>query len=248
MIERTLLSTVNINGKSITLAEYYINYNKLRKDWKDTPAERVYFLPNADRSTFSRQQDSVLGSFHSKLIAKDLIVDKLDKKLSIISVRVRATDEFFAKVFTETLVKVVSDFYIQTKTKRGVQNVNILQNQADSVRRVLSGSISGVASSVDANPNPNPMLQSLRVPSQRGTVNVEVNKAILGELVKNLELAKMTVLQQTPLIQVIDRPILPLRTTKLGKVKALVIGGFIGGFLMVIILVIKKGLSSLDIQ
>ena len=56
----------------------------------------------------------------------------------------------------------------------------------------------------------------------------------LTELVKQTELAKVTLRKETPLIQVIDRPILPLPKERFGKAKGLVMGGFLAGFLMVL--------------
>ena len=49
-----------------------------------------------------------------------------------------------------------------------------------------------------------------RVPSVNRQVDVQANTAILTELVKNLELAKVDLRKETPLIQIIDTPILPL--------------------------------------
>ena len=40
--------------------------------------------------------------------------------------------------------------------------------------------------------------------------NVEVLNTMYLEIVKNLELSKLTLLNQTPIIQIIDKPILPL--------------------------------------
>jgi hypothetical protein len=42
------------------------------------------------------------------------------------------------------------------------------------------------------------------------------------------------------LIQVIDRPILPLKKEKVGKLKGIVIGGFIAGFFLALFLIAKK--------
>ena len=240
MVQKTLLTTVHLNGKLKTLAEFYIDFNHLRDAWKNKPElSNVHFLPDANPDKFSRTQDSLLREFHKNLIKNNLSVDKVDKKLSIISVRIDSKNELFSKYFTEILVKEVSDFYVDTKTKKSIQNVSILQNQTDSVRRALNGAISGVAASVDANPNPNPSRQILRVPSQRRQVDVQANTAILTELVKNLEISKVSLRRETPLIQVIDRPILPLEMERLGKLKGLIFGAFIAGFLMTLALSLK---------
>ena len=241
MIENTLLSSIDIDGKKQTLAHLYMAFNNLQEDWKGDPVlSKVDFLPDVQRAKFTLHQDSVLGVFYRKILKKNLTVDKTDKKLSIIDVEVDSKDEFFSKYFAEILVKKVSDFYIETKTKRSSQNVVVLQRLTDSVRSELNSAISGVASTSDANPNPNPALQILRVPSQRRQVDVEANGAMLTELVKNLELAKIALRKETPLIQVIDTPILPLEQEKIGKVKGLILGGILGGVLMIIALSILK--------
>jgi len=248
MVEKALLRSDTINGKKETLAEFYINFNKFREGWKGKPEENVHFLPNADRSKFTIKQDSLLGVFHNNLIKSNLTVDKVDKKLSIITLSVISTNELFSKKFTEVLAKVVSDFYILTKTEKAAKNVAILQKQTDSVRLILYGGMSGFAESVDANPNPNPSLKVLQVPSQRRQIDVQANTAAYIELKKNLEIAKMSLLQETPLIQVIDRPILPLEKNKSSRAVSLIIGGFIATILAIVVIslqaVYKKILSD----
>jgi len=245
MVENTLLTTININGKKETLAQLYISFNKLHEQWLNKPELKdIQFLPGADRTKFTLQQDSILGVFYRNIIKNNLFVDKIDKKLSIIIVMVNSTNELFSKYFTEILTKTVSDFYIDTKTKKSVQNVNILQHQTDSVRRELNAAITGVALSGDVNPNANPSLQILRVPSQHRQVDVQANQAILTQLVANLELSKVSLRKETPLIQVIDRPILPLEKERFGKAKGLILGGVMFGLLTVLFLVFSKALKS----
>ena len=240
MVQKTLLTEVDVNGKKQTLAEHYIDFNDLRARWKKkVELNSMQFLPGADPEKFSRTQDSLLGEFHKAIIKSNLSVAKIDKKLSIISVNVNSENEQFSKYFSEILVKEVSDFYVETKTKRSSQNVDILQTQTDSVRRALNSAIIGVASSVDANPNANPSRQVLRVPSQRRQVDVQANTAILTELIKNLEVSKASLRKETPLIQVIDRPILPLEKERFGKLKGTAIGFFLFSFLTAIVLLIQ---------
>jgi hypothetical protein len=240
MVERTLLTPVVIKGQKQTLAEFYISFNNYRKKWADKPElVNVSFSPGTERSKFKLAQDSILGVFFREITQANLSVDKVDKKLSIISVKVKSENELFAKFFTQVLAKTVSDFYVATKTKKSVQNVNILQRQTDSVRRELDANITGAASSADFNPNPNPTLQILRVPSQKRQVNVQANTAILTQLIANLEISKVALRKETPLIQIIDQPILPLEIEKVGKIKGLVLGGIIGAFLVILALTVK---------
>jgi hypothetical protein len=246
MVEQTLLSPVVVDGKTISLAEMYIKNNDWRESWKDNPKfSAIQFLPNADRTAYTRVQDSILGVMYSSLSTNGLSVGQKDKKVAIISIDVNATNELFAKYFTEALVKQVSDFYIETKSKKSRDNMLILERQTDSIRRELNGAITGVAVANDNTFMLNPALNVRRAPSARRQVDVQANTAILTELVKQTELAKVTLRKETPLIQVIDRPILPLKKERFGKAKGLVIGGFLAGFLMVLYLIVRRILKQL---
>jgi len=230
MISKTLLSTVIFNGKPQKLIYRYIESNKLREKWDDNPTlKNISFNGNPD--SFSRLQDSIIIDLTNTINKSVLKVDKPDKKLSIIEVDVTSTDELFAKEFANNIVNTVNSFYVLTKTKKQLQNATILQKQVDSVKSILNSSIVGVASAADASPNANPALSILRVPSQRKQVDVQTSTAVYAEMVKNLELSKIQLRKETPLIQTIDTPILPLIVNKLGKIKASILGFIAGIFL-----------------
>ncbi len=240
MVENTLLTPVDVKGKKQTLAELYMSFRNFRKRWEDDPElKNIDFPPGLDRSKFTLLQDSVLGLFSHEIIKKDLSVDKSEKKSTIITVKVKSSNELFSKLFTEILAKTVSNFYIETKTKKSSKNVYVLQKLTDSVREQLNSAITGVASTSDVNPNPNPALQILRVPSQHHQVDVEANGAMLTELVKNLELSKINLRKETPLIQIIDKPILPLDNDKVGKIAGSLLGALICVVITVVFLIVK---------
>jgi hypothetical protein len=217
-----------------------------REEWQDKPKfASVQFLPNTDRKGYNRVQDSILGVMYGDLSKNSLTVAQKDKKIAIISIDVASTNELFAKYFTEALVKEVSDFYIETKSKKSRENMLILERQTDSIRRALNGAITGVAVANDNTFALNPAMNVRRAPSARRQVDVQANTAILTELVKQSELAKVTLRKETPLIQVIDTPILPLKKDKFGKAKGIVLGGILVGFLTVLVLIMRRVLKLL---
>src|SRR5690606_11077352 len=112
------------------------------------------------------------------------------------------------------------EFYRQTKTKKTVDNIAILEKKADSDRAVMTGAIYDAVQASDITPNINPTRQVQRVvPSQKAQFSAEANKAVLTQLQQNLELAKMALLQEQPLIQLVDQPVFPLKVNRIGKVK-----------------------------
>jgi len=247
MVEKTLSTPIVQDNKTISLAEMYIQNQGWRKKWKkDAELASLQFLPNSNRKKFTRTQDSIYGVIYNNLSKSGLSVAQKDKKIAIITIDVSSTNELFSKYFCEALAKEVSDFYIDTKSKKSRQNMLILERQTDSIRRELNGSITGVAIANDNTFNLNPALNVRRAPSARRQVDVQANTAILTELVKQTELAKVTLRKETPLIQVIDKPILPLSMERFGKIKGLLLGGFVGGFITVLGLIIKKALKLIS--
>jgi hypothetical protein len=245
MVEKTLLSPVTVNGETISFAEMYIRDLNWRSQWIEKGIlKNAQFLPYADRSKFTREQDSVIGAIYGVLNSDNLKVGQKEKEVEIITIELKSGNELFAKNFTEALAKTVSDFYIAVKNRKARENLEILEHQTDSVRRELNGAIYGVAVANDNTFGLNPALNVQRVPSTRKEVDVQANGAMLVELVKQTEIAKVALRKETPLIQVIDRPILPLKKEKLGKGKGIVLFGFLAGFLIVLILLIKRFLDT----
>jgi len=242
LVEKTLLNPLLVNGDTLSLAEYYIQINNLREKWSDMPAlKNIQFLPNADRSNFVLLQDSILQTIYKNLVdLKSLTVYQKDKKVAITNIEVISESEKFAKVFCENLAKETSEFYIETKSKKSRLNVEIIQKQTDSIRAELSNAITAVASANDQVFNLNPSLNVKGSLSKRKQVDVQANTAILTQLVTQLELAKVNLRKETPLIQVIDRPIFPLEKDKVSKIKSLVLGGFLASFLTLLYLVFSN--------
>jgi uncharacterized protein involved in exopolysaccharide biosynthesis len=242
LVEKTLLNPIVVKDNTISLAEYYIQINEIREKWAKQPElKKIVFLPNADRSNFTLQQDSILQTiFNSLTNPKTLSILQKDKKVSITSIEVISESEQFAKAFCENLAKETSEFYIDTKSKKSRLNTEILQKQTDSIRNELNNAITGVAAASDNVYNLNPALNVKRTPSTRRQIDVQANTAILTQLVAQLEMSKVTLRKETPLIQVIDRPILPLEKEKVGKLNSLILGGFLAGFCTVLYLFFSK--------
>jgi uncharacterized protein involved in exopolysaccharide biosynthesis len=241
LVEKTLLSPINVNGKTQSLADYYLEFNELKKDWGEKSLLKGLSFPiDADRVKFTLQQDSILKGLATSMAENNLTIAQKDKKISIINIDVSSNNEKFAKAFCETLAFETSEYYVEIKSKKARMNVEILQKQTDSIRAELNSAITGVASAADNVFNLNMAMNVKRSPGARRQVDVQANTAMLTSLVTNLEMSKMALRKETPLIQIIDRPIFPLEKEKVGKLKSLVLGGFLAGFLTVLYLVFSS--------
>lgn len=240
-VESTLLTPVKYKNETINLIAIYIEFNDLRKGWtnnkKNPVLAELKYPVGQSRETFSRIQDSVLFYIYDNIIkSQNLQIARKDKKLSFVSVDFTSTDENFSKLFVETLIDQTYKFYKETKTSQSIYNINMMQQKADSVKTLYETAMyRGAAFSTV---NINPALQTAAVPRLKQESDAKLYGTVYTEILKNLESLKLDLARETPIVQIIDRPILPLEKNKLGKLKGLVIGGFIGGFLIVLCLLI----------
>ncbi|MEI6185417.1 MAG: Wzz/FepE/Etk N-terminal domain-containing protein [Bacteroidota bacterium] len=225
IIEKTLYSKIDSNSKLLLIDQYFINHKIEKVGLKGGIS---YDLTQTLFSQIDNQRlkDSVVGVICEKYTKENLEIEKIDRKVDIIYVALTENNEVYAKKFTEKMVSNVIDYYMNYKTSKSRNNVEILRHQADSVRECLFGGISTVAALNDLNVNP--LKQTPKTGIQKKQTEMQVNAALYTELLKNLEISELTLKKETPLIQVIDRPVLPLKNQKMGRAMGAIIGMVIG--------------------
>ncbi|MCX6307776.1 MAG: lipopolysaccharide biosynthesis protein [Bacteroidia bacterium] len=238
-VEQTLLSPVNYKGKKKTLVEVYIEFNEMHKDWqknKKNPELRKLFYPiGQNRETFTRTQDSVLYKIYNSIVlSEDLLVQRKDKKNGIVNIDFTSEDEFFSQLFVEKLMDVIYQFYMETRTAQSRANIKMMTATADSIKNLYDLSLSRSASISQVNINS--ANQMAAVPKIKQEANAKLYGSVYAEILANLETLKLDMGRQKPIVQIIDRSRLPLKKERLGKAKAMVIGGFLGGALILLYL------------
>lgn len=247
LIENTLLCPTQIDGKTSNLLNLYIDTYRLRERWvKSSKKElqNLQFPLSQSRNTFTRVQDSIMQTIYADIVKRPLLTAvKRDKKLSIGDITFVSENENLSKLFVENLIRETSTFYIETKTKVSRQNYDMLRHQADSVKAIFDYAVAARASMADNALNA--VRQSATVGVVRKQTDMQVAAATYAEMKKNLEVLKMSINQDTPLIQIIDDPTFPLHKEKLGKIKGVLIGGFAGALLAIFFFILVYAYNSI---
>lgn len=246
LVEEALLQPVKEKGyDNRTYADLYIKEYKLDKGWEDEPIlKEIQFKIGEDRTGFGREKDSILGEVYKDIVEKRLSVSQPDKKNSFIHVGINTRNEVFSKNFAEDLAKVITRYYSVFKTKKAKSSVDVLQHQVDSVRHSLFLSIGGAASSLDQVFGLNPAMSVQKINSVKEQAQVQMNIAVLQELVKQLEIAKIDLLNNTPVIHVVDSSRYPLEKKEIGILLGIAGGGFMGCFFISAYLILKRKLNE----
>lgn len=208
LIERSLLTEVDYQGKKVVLA------NLVWRDMKQSEKQQfktVHF--SVDRNKSDAITDSALYLAYKHVNSEILTVNRPDKKQSFITVSCSHKDPGVAMALSKTMIETVTDYYIETLTKKARYNLNVLRLEADSVQKVLNTNLRNNASISDQNLNP--LMQSARVGQNRAMIDLQISISLYGELIKNLKLAEIGLRKQTPLIQIIESPHYPLENVGL---------------------------------
>lgn len=246
MVEMALLKPIIVEGDTMNLLEYKILADSTRLHCDEIRSNRdqtkphiatlcdIYFPYNQNRDSFTREQDSIIMLIAAGMMQKDIVIEKLDKKLSYAYFSVSSKNEIFAKEFSSAMINTVFDFYLKSKRENAQKNLNEFQSRADSIRKELNKSLYAAAHYRDLNMNPSKNV--LGVEQLKYQTDIQINTAAYSEIVKNIEVMKLDMAKSEPLIQEIDVPRYPLENDKKGKVKTGIKYGFVMGFLAIFVL------------
>ncbi len=237
LIKATLVTPYDAHS---TLADKYAQVNKLDKKWlKYSPDGQVTRYP-LNGVNNNRLQDSLLHEMVELVLKGDFDIAKTDKKLSFFEVNTTMDDERLAYLFCNRMIKQSTDFYVSTKTKRLRENVARLQHRADSIGAILNRKTYTAAAATQSALDLNPAYSGTNA-----RVEVSEREKILlsgtySETVKNLEASKTILAQETPTVQIVDEPELPLKKNRLKYSIAIAMGIFLSGVAFSFFMVIRR--------
>ena len=201
------------------------------------------FPKSLDTKQNNRSQDSLLQVITKQIREKQLVSDRIDKKTNIIFLEVKDENEQWAFLFSRMLINHAIDLYMELKVGKLMETENTLLRKKDSIRSLLDGSLTSLA--VESDLNSHTPLMRHKTNQAKKQIDVQMLTALYGDIVKNLEITRFSKSQEEPIIEIIDEPIMPLEKTQFGKLKGLMIGGFLAGFLITLVLIVIKLLKGI---
>ncbi len=239
LIEKTLRSEITIDGKSIIFADFFLDSLNYRTEFmNENPYKNIDFLEVSKDKKQMIFENRIIRDIYEVLITKCIKVDSKGKGTSIVSVTCVSENELFSKYFLEALFDKVTSYYVDIKTQRAKEIVAFLQKRTDSVKNAFSGSLYSRAAIVDANINQ--VRQVENVSNEKKQAEGQILKNTYTDLYKSLESSKTTLMRETPLIQYIDLPMLPLKRNEPGIMKRFIIFFLIGGVFTTVFLLLRK--------
>ncbi|MFM9911826.1 MAG: hypothetical protein ACKVOW_21080 [Chitinophagaceae bacterium] len=244
LIEKTLRSFTEINKKKILFADFFLDSLDFRPQWVgNNQSTKLNFTSGKKTDRELLFENGVIANMYKLLVSKMILVAQKSKGTSIVSVSCTTENELFSKYFLEALINEVIRFYIDSKTARARQNLTIIEKRTDSVKNAYVGAAYGRAQFADADINL--VRESFSVPGEKKQTDVQILRAAYIDLSRNLESAKTSLMNETPQIQIIDTPILPLDRIRPSLWKQFILFSIIGFFITVFVLLLNRAYQYL---
>ena len=159
----------------------------------------------------------------------------------IIRVNFRSTSAELSYKFLKSLSNRVSDYFIEKTVEKDLENYQIVKSRLDSLSIELAGAEGILAAT--SNRSTGVVYESGFLTRGKQQRNVEILAAMHLEAIQSSEAARYQLLQNTPLVQIIDYPYKPLSAKpKLGLVNIVLI--FLGIVLLGVILIFGISLAK----
>ena len=236
VISNTLMQRYLIDNKKDFLIEHYLSINEIRDDLD----EKYSSLSFNDKLTL--KHDSLINIVWIDIVDNYLSIDFQSVEANIISLTYSTSNSEFGKYFVEELISQMSKMYVRHKTAQSQRTLDFVSKRADSVFFELENAEKEYARVQDINQRI--VKAAGRLKELQLFRQVEVLNAMYLELVKNLEISKLTLQNDTPIINIIDKPILPLKDNGMGVLLWVLLSFFLGFLFSCTFFLFKKLFSD----
>ncbi len=244
IIRSVLNDSTDINGKKDLLGNHIIEeYNFHNTQWSESKlgSEKFKFNGNSKFDTSiktSSAYKSVIGRILGGKNYNPLITTTYNEETGILKTTANTINpELSIALATKLFVKLDS-FYVKNTIEKEQLNLDILISKTDSLWTEIKNAEYVLASYKDNS------LRLLRKTDQikesQLSNKIRMLYAALGKATANLEVAEYALKHQTPFLQTIDIPYLPLSAVKGPLLKTIGISIVVGLFLSIFIIVFIK--------
>lgn len=226
LIETISKSLPTQEGKRVTLIKYFDPENKVKPLTQEQFGDSMVFL--------SKEQKNILS-----IVSGRLSVD-MGKLTGIISLQVTMPDPVLAAAVANQSITYLRAFVDGYKTDKERAKVVFLEKQVIASKQKYERA--ETALSVYRDRNLNPFTNSAGIEEQRLQGEFVRTQAFYNELARQLEAARLLVREDTPILEILEPPVIPTDTSSPRRLLIAAASAILGGFVALLsILMLSKG-------
>jgi hypothetical protein len=239
IFRRALLKKVIWNGKQEIFANLFLKKSRIEEfEWSNLPQDfYIHRFKSSELKDLDVQDRNVLDMIYLHLKEKTFLVAE-NQKSSFLKLSVETRNDTLSYIWSKLYLKTVTDFYIDTKTKKSKELLAIMSSRVDSLRSALYFTQGKLANFQDQNQQI--IFQKAKVISERLQMNSTQLQGMYLESVRNLDNLKFSLIKESPLLNIISDTELPLSPTPKSKGTITFLGTLLGFFFSCIIVYLIK--------
>jgi len=242
IIQQAMFDSVTINNREDKIGNHIILIYEYHETWKDDTTGLKQFLFDNNTDQVSKLHNRVLKSIYSRIIGNSkmpgLFSNGVDEDTGIMRFNSSTVNEELSINLCNKIYEKLATFYVTKTIEKQKEVFDLMLQRVDSLQKKMQNTEYRLATFKDSYNG----LFTTKSKLKEGQLERDVR--VLNEMyaasLKNFEIADFSLKNKTPFIQLIDEPLGPLMAQGEPIVKNFILGGFLGVFISIVFLIIRK--------
>ena len=223
----------NKNNKELRFQDYYLKEvlnGKVKKE-----DQILKFPKSSNYITLNRQTEKNIINLKTRIICT------YDKKSGVISVSVKMPDPVVAANVAHFSMNYLTDYIIAYRTEKQKRDLDFLASQLAAAKGKYFNIQSKKATYTDQMPSSALRMQSADLQRERIEADYKISSSFYNTLLQKYEEAKLKMQQETPVIKILEMPLVPNLKSEPKKSILILAAMIMGAFLALMVsLLIRK--------
>jgi hypothetical protein len=206
---KALLTKVKYGDKVDYFGNIFLRKSRLQEnEWSHLPPQFfTYEFKNSDVYNLSPEDKNLLNTIYEYLKDNTQVTQK-NAKSSFQTLTVETHNDTLSYVWSKLFLKTVTDYYIETKSKKSKELLKVMENRTDSLRSALYYAQGKLANYNDQNQQI--IFQRAKIISERLQMTNNQLQGLYFEASRNLDNLRFSLVKEAPLLTIIEDTELPI--------------------------------------
>ena len=237
VIKKAMLQTALVDDTLDLLVNHYIRLYGYESDWEEHETLATFKFENSRLPKLTALEDSLLSIFFDEIL-NDFMFVEYAPEIAMVTIELTTKSEGFSKYLCKNLLDIAGEYFLENETAQQRENIEVIQNRNDSIFKELKAAELRLAQWQDSKKRV--MKAEGHLEELEYTRNVMILNEIYATSVSSLEMANFELMQQTPVMIVVDDPRFSVSVNDFDWDLCLAVGIFLGLFLSTSMLVVWK--------
>lgn len=248
LYDRAFMKEVTVNGKKELFVNYYKDSSGIaQKEWAGNLFKEPnygaikYRFKKKNPKDFTPLENQIIEALHAKLSASTFLMNA-DKGSSIMTLKASSISENLSKAWVEVLVETLEEYYIEIKTKKTRDVLDVQEKRLAELSSKLSATDRQLANATFQAVNAVDPMAPMR--TQQVSRNNQYASQQYFQQLAQVENIKLMLINQTPFFMIVEPVRLPLSKTSSTVGDRMLPGAIIGFVLLSVFILFRNTIRS----